>query len=109
MINHPETRLLLEERLRQLTDRASQIDTTLRDPGSADWEERATENEDDEVLEDMGRAAVAESNRIRAALKRIDNGTYGDCSRCGDPIDEKRLTAIPYTALCVGCATDTED
>jgi len=40
---------------------------------------------------------------IDAALQRIEDGTYGQCSRCGKPIDEERLKAIPtarYDAQC---------
>ena len=40
---------------------------------------------------------------IDEALQRIDDGTYGQCARCGKPIDEKRLEAMPtarYDAEC---------
>lgn len=39
--------------------------------------------------------------QVDAALARIDAGTYGTCSACGQPIDELRLRAIPYTNLCL--------
>lgn len=38
---------------------------------------------------------------IEAALKRMDEGTYGLCTRCGRPIPEERLEAKPYAALCI--------
>src|SRR6266567_2889779 len=38
---------------------------------------------------------------VEAALKRIEDGTYGRCVVCGQPIPEKRLEAIPWAALCV--------
>ena len=38
---------------------------------------------------------------IDAALKRIDDGTYGTCARCGKPIPEERLEAKPYASLCI--------
>jgi DnaK suppressor protein len=40
-------------------------------------------------------------SEVRAALKRIDDGTYGRCLVCGQPIAEKRLEAIPWAARCV--------
>jgi DnaK suppressor protein len=40
---------------------------------------------------------------IEGALRRIDNGTYGVCRDCGDPIAEARLSAIPWTRSCVSC------
>jgi DnaK suppressor protein len=38
---------------------------------------------------------------IDAALARIDDGTYGLCTRCGRPIDPERLDAVPYATLCI--------
>lgn len=38
---------------------------------------------------------------IEQALERLDNGTYGKCVVCGQPIPEKRLDAIPWAARCV--------
>ena len=40
---------------------------------------------------------------IDAALKRIDDGTYGTCTRCGREIPEGRLEASPWAALCIEC------
>lgn len=38
---------------------------------------------------------------VRAALARIDDGSYGDCATCGKPIGWERLTARPYARTCV--------
>lgn len=40
---------------------------------------------------------------VERALKRIEAGTYGVCERCGRPIPEERLRAIPYATACVDC------
>jgi len=37
------------------------------------------------------------------ALAKMDAGTYGTCERCGDPIAQERLEAIPWALLCIGC------
>ncbi len=108
MINLEKTKEHLEARLIELTEKASEIDQALRDPGSADWEEHATESEGDEVLEDMGKAVVDEITQINTALQRIEIGTYGECTRCGETIDEKRLKALPFTANCLDCAREAE-
>ncbi len=50
------------------------------------------------------RAREAELSRIAAALKRIDDGEYGDCIECGEPIAEKRLDFDPSVATCIDCA-----
>jgi DnaK suppressor protein len=41
--------------------------------------------------------------QVDAALARMDEGTYGICLHCEDPIPEKRLRALPWAILCVGC------
>jgi RNA polymerase-binding protein DksA len=40
---------------------------------------------------------------IDEALKRIDDGTFGTCARCGNPIAEERLEAMPYATKCIDC------
>ena len=37
------------------------------------------------------------------ALARLDNGTYGDCEMCGEPIGKMRLMAFPRATLCMTC------
>jgi RNA polymerase-binding transcription factor DksA len=38
---------------------------------------------------------------VEAALKRLADGTYGNCSHCGKPIDDERLIAMPTAQTCV--------
>ena len=40
---------------------------------------------------------------VSEALERIDNGTYGLCLRCGQPIATRRLGALPWVAFCTAC------
>lgn len=51
------------------------------------------------------RRADVRVGQIARALRAIDDGTYGDCARCGEPIGVARLRARPETPFCVGCAT----
>lgn len=46
--------------------------------------------------------------KMREAIKRIDDGTFGECEACGGPISEKRLLARPVTTLCIDCKTKQE-
>ncbi|WP_421726395.1 TraR/DksA family transcriptional regulator [Bauldia sp.] len=50
------------------------------------------------------RRRTTEIARIDAALRRLDDGTYGECLRCGEEIAEKRLEIDPAATLCVACA-----
>jgi DnaK suppressor protein len=45
---------------------------------------------------------------ITAALDRVDAGTFGCCQRCGKPIPEERLKAMPYASRCVPCELQVE-
>jgi DnaK suppressor protein len=46
--------------------------------------------------------------RIDAALKRLDDDEYGDCLRCDEPINPKRLEFDPTVTLCIECASKAE-
>lgn len=46
--------------------------------------------------------------RIAAALKRVDEGEYGVCLECGEPINRKRLEFDPTALLCIDCASRAE-
>ena len=95
----------LEQRLALLTRRAGKIGTDLRRPQNPDWEERATEIENDEVLESLDSSTLDEVNQIQSALERIKAGTYGICVSCGQPVGEKRLDAVPHAATCINCVS----
>jgi DnaK suppressor protein len=46
--------------------------------------------------------------KIKEALERIEDGTFGICDSCGKPISEKRLMARPVTTQCIECKTEDE-
>lgn len=46
--------------------------------------------------------------QVDAALRRMDEGTYGICERCGKPINPERLEALPYATYCITCQAEVE-
>jgi DnaK suppressor protein len=40
---------------------------------------------------------------VRAALRRIEDGSFGTCAHCEEDISPKRLNAVPWTSLCIQC------
>lgn len=104
MVNLDMRKKALEDRLKELDVRLHDIEEELDAHTSKDWEELATEREEDEVLEGMGVSGQAEIAQIRAALKRIEEGEYGFCVKCGDEIAEARLDVVPATPFCAKCA-----
>ena len=99
-----QARKTLLDRRAELTRRLGQIEDQLDDPAPKDWEDAATEAEDDQMLQTLGAVEQAEVARIDAALERIADGTWGTCVKCGEPIPEKRLELLPETPLCASCA-----
>jgi RNA polymerase-binding transcription factor DksA len=104
LVDETEIRTLLEERLNELSERLEGIDEDLLEHEEADFLDRAIETAGDEVLEGLGSAGQREIQQIRVALVRIDKGTYGTCTRCEQPVGERRLQAIPHAAFCIVCA-----
>ena len=47
-------------------------------------------------------------HQVKAALKRIADGTFGRCTKCGQEIDSERLEAIPHVELCLACRKTEE-
>ena len=58
---------------------------------------------DRELLYHLHESDFTRLKYIQEALKALDRGQYGDCVRCGEDINEKRLLAVPWAMLCLGC------
>lgn len=99
-----EIQATLLDRKQALTQRLGALQTDLEKSHSADWSEQAQERENDEVLEELANQTSAELTRINQALERVEQGNYGICSRCAEPIAIERLKAIPETTTCIKCA-----
>lgn len=68
----------------------------------------ATETYDRELDYTLGENAEHVLEEIDAALGRIDQGTYGLCTRCGKPIPPERLEARPWATLDIDCQRQLE-
>ena len=91
-------------RIAELNARLHVFEHELDAARPKDWEDAATERESDEVLEQLGSSGQAEIVLLEAALRRIEDGSYGICSTCGADILPERLEAVPYAVLCRKCA-----
>ncbi|HKL56669.1 MAG TPA: TraR/DksA C4-type zinc finger protein [Roseovarius sp.] len=104
MLDTSTYREALLQRLKQLDTRLHAIEAELDAPKSRDWEELAVEREGEEVLEQLGHSGEIEIARIRAALGRLRDGSYGICASCGEQIAADRLDILPETPVCRACA-----
>jgi RNA polymerase-binding protein DksA len=78
-------------------------DETGQNTGGGDnhLAETATATVDREIDYSLEESSEELLGEIDAALKRIEDGTYGTCEGCGKPIGEDRLEAIPWTRFCI--------
>ena len=104
MIETDAAKSRLEAKLAELMSRQEHIEQDLGEPLNADSSEQAVELEDDTALEAQRALVAREIASVRRALVRIDEGTYGECVRCGSEIAPDRLEARPEAALCIECA-----
>lgn len=94
----------LQERLEQLEARLTSVKRDITKTLSNDFAEQATERENDDVLEEIARETQQSISHLKAALQRLDDGSYGACGHCGNAIAPARLDVLPETTLCVNCA-----
>ena len=104
MNEHEELAKALKARLLELRTHLPKVSSELHKRLPADSEDQAIELENQEALEVIGKTETTEIRQIEAALKRISEGTYGSCARCGEPIDPRRLKALPTAATCIFCS-----
>jgi DnaK suppressor protein len=103
-MNITERKQQITARIKELTAHMQKISDDLDQPLPADLGDQAIDLEDDEVLSGIGRANQQEVRLLNDALKRIADGSYGICLKCGDDISPARLDAVPYAVLCRTCA-----
>lgn len=102
-----DDRARLESRQQELRRRLTSVRADLsrkREPLSADFADQATQRENDEVLEEIGRSTELELAQLELALRRVQSGSYGLCVKCGARIEPARLDAVLYADRCSHCA-----
>ena len=85
----------------------SELGEPIQAPGQMTYGSQAAaashvfEQQRDLALRERSRGELA---RVEAALQKLEDGTYGTCASCGNPIAAERLEAIPWAPLCIDCA-----
>jgi RNA polymerase-binding protein DksA len=100
-----ELRERLEMHKAELVERISKIRADVGGGLEADSSEQATQLENMEVLNALVQEGEDELGQIKAALRRLDDDTYGACVTCGEAIGHERLEARPYSSECIKCAS----
>ena len=103
-LDHSVIRATLDAERTRLLD---ELGEEIQAPGQMTYGSQAAaasqvfEQQRDLALRDRSRI---ELSRVEAALRSIDDGTYGTCTNCGNPIAPERLEAIPWVPHCIDCA-----
>ncbi len=63
----------------------------------------------DELNSQLVEVEARELHAIEEAIRRLEQGGYGDCDACGKPIPITRLRAVPYAVDCIGCRRRAEE
>ena len=103
-------RSVLQEEMRTLLEEAGKTvsEMTADTTNFPDPNDRASQESDRTIelrFRDRERRLI---NKIREALERIDDGTFGLCEMCGEGISEGRLKVRPVTTLCIDCKIEEE-
>lgn len=89
-----------ETRIAKLTDHMSHPQDEL----GQHWDDQALTATHNEMRKKLLVEAEQGLSLVNAALLRIENGSYGICTQCGEEIEEGRLDAVPYAFLCMAHA-----
>jgi DnaK suppressor protein len=103
------TKIALQAFKRVLEDRRAELENRNRSRGALTIERSSDEL--DRIQDGQEREfAIGELDRnstrlreVRAALIRIDTGTFGLCVDCDEELNPKRLAAVPWAAFCIAC------
>lgn len=101
---------LLTKRLDDLLDQADDTVSgmTVQKENFPDPTDRASLESDRNFMLRIRDRESKLIKKIKKALERIENGTFGICEKCGEPISIERLKARPVTTQCIECKTKEE-
>lgn len=95
------SRLALEEQWRAQVDEVTRLSVAMHSAGDAVGD--GTRTEAVELTARLVSAARQQLEDTEAALRRLDDGSYGLCAECGQPIAPARLEALPSARHCLPC------
>ena len=79
------------------------------DDSTKDLGDQAATSYNREFLFELGNGTQRLLKEVVSALQKLDEGSYGDCERCGEAIADKRLEALPFARYCIDCQRAVEE
>jgi DnaK suppressor protein len=110
-IDNEEIEQELRRRLGELDAEIAQLTKPPENAGSISFGKRVGEGTS-QAIDRFAEVGVAHElqpikERLTRALSKLEEGTYGVCDNCGEPIAPRRLRAAPESALCIDCARES--
>ncbi len=115
---YDDIRTKLAQREKELTNMIARIDDRTRVPFS-EWSGELSRydnhidvgtdlfmRESDQVIRHRAQKGLED---VKSAKEALEQGTYGVCQTCGEPIDDSRLNVLPESRNCINCAFDLND
>ena len=89
------------------------IDQNIKKGSADDWDvgdfyDAADIEKNSQMRHMLGEREQLKLKAIDDALRKIEEGTYGECEECGEAINKKRLKILPFARYCVRCQSDIE-
>lgn len=100
--------LQLRKEILQGARDAQRESLNLGQDGVADIGDMSSTSYQLDVIRSLGETQRARIRDIDAALDRIDQGVYGICAACEEPIAPRRLEVRPFSRYCIDCKLDIE-
>ena len=97
-----EARKVLETKRRELLSGTSDREEILIENAAEDFDRLQQQMNREVAIRNLDRESKL-LKEVNAAMKRVDEGSYGTCLRCEEEIPEKRMKAVPWAAYCVAC------
>ena len=97
-----EFRQLLEAKRKELPASTGDREEILIEHAAEEFDRLQQQLNREVAIRNLDRESTL-LKQVQAALRRIEDGSFGTCLRCEEPIAEKRLRAVPWAAYCVPC------
>jgi DnaK suppressor protein len=101
----------LEEEQRDLESLLARTEAAGREADQAfpeDVADKAANSYTKEFLFSQSNSGRSHLQHVNAAIGRLKNGSFGICEECGEPIEPKRIEAVPWTPFCRACQEEEE-
>jgi len=103
-----EQLIRLKEELLNLVQKTTENEKEYPSSEVGDSIDQAADSSARELLFELNHGERQRLEAIESALKKIEQGRFGMCEKCGDIIPKKRLRAVPYARFCIKCKAKME-